>query len=668
MRRSRVVRDHSPRVWVLGLVVLCLVGALLGRLGQVQIVGHADYQRAAATLNTRTVTEAAVRGRILDRNGVPLVDNTTETAVTVDRAVLVESKDGGRDLVRRVARVLGVPFDQLWGRTQLCGVKDAPPAPICWAGSAYVPIPLVSGADPRKALSLLERPDLFPGVVVSAQPVRDYPAERTVNAAHLLGYLARSNAEDVSASKGAIGDLDLVGRSGLEQQYDARLRGTPGTSTVAVDPRGIVTSTLGKTDPVPGQDVVTNLDARVQSAAEAALASAVATAHTHGYRADSAAAVVLDVTSGGVVAAASYPTYDPNLWTGGVTPAELARLTDAAAGTPLASRVTSAAFSPASTFKVVSLPAAVRAGNSLNGTFNCTSGYTIGNRRFANFESRAYGPISLRKAVEVSCDTIFYDFAYRSWLAQGGLAAKSDAKDPFVAMADAFGLGRVTGIDLPGEQAGRIPDRAWRQQQWEQTRVETCKHAKAGYPEVAATDPSRAAYLKELAVENCQTGFQFRAGDAANFAIGQGDITVTPLQMAQVYAAIANGGTLWRPEVARAFAAPGGSPQPVPAVKAGTVTFPAGVLPFLRSALRGVVTSGTAKGAFAGFPLDQWPVAGKTGTAEAFGRQDTAWFVSYAPATKPRYAVAVVVSQGGTGGETAAPVARRIHDVLRTLR
>ncbi|MEO6411528.1 MAG: penicillin-binding protein 2 [Pedococcus sp.] len=668
MRPSPVVRDHSARVWVLALVVLLFMGALLGRLGQVQIVGHADYQRAAATLNTRTVTEAAVRGRILDRNGVPLVDNSTETAVTVDRGVLVGSKDGGRDLVRRVAGVLGAPFDLLWGRTQLCGVKDAPPAPVCWAGSAYVPIPLISGADPRKALSLLERPDLFPGVGVSPQPVRDYPAQRTVNAAHLLGYLGRSNAEDVAASKGAIGDLDLVGQSGLEEQYDTLLRGTPGSTTVAVDPRGIVTSTLGQTDPVPGQDVVTNLDARVQSAAETALASAVATAHTHGHKADSAAAVVLDVTNGGVVAAASYPTYDPDVWTGGATPAEFARLTDAAAGTPLVSRVTSAAFSPASTFKVVSLPAAVKAGNSLQGTYNCTSSYTIGNRRFANFESRAYGPISLRRAVEVSCDTIFYDFAYRSWLAQGGLGAKSDTRDPFVAMADAFGLGRTTGIDLPGEQAGRIPDRLWKQEQWEQTRAETCKRAKSGYPEVAATDPSRAAYLKELAVENCQSGFQFRAGDAANFAIGQGDITVTPLQMAQVYAAIANGGTLWRPEVARAFAAPGAEPQPVAAAKVGTVTFPRGTLAFLHESLQGVVTSGTAKGAFAGFPLNRWPVAGKTGTAEAFGKQDTAWFVSYAPATKPRYAVAVVVSQGGTGGETAAPVARRIHEVLRTLK
>jgi penicillin-binding protein 2 len=668
VKRSRVVRDHSPRVWVLGLVVLCFMGTLFGRLGQVQIVGHEDYQRAADTLNTRTVTEPAVRGRILDRTGLPLVDNTTETVVTVDRAVLVESEDGGRDLIHRVARVVGAGFDQLWGRTQLCGVQGAPPAPVCWAGSAYVPIPLASGVDPRKALSLLERPDLYPGVGVSAQPVRDYPAQRTVNAAHLLGYLARSNAEDVAGSRGAIGDLDLVGRSGLEQQYDAQLRGTPGTSTVAVDPRGIVTRRLGQTDPVPGRDVVTNLDARVQSAAEAALASAVTSARTHGHRADSAAAVVLDVTNGGVVAAASYPSYDPDVWTGGVTPAELARLTDAAAGTPLVSRVTSAAFSPASTFKVVSLPAAVRAGNPLDGTYNCTSGYTIGNRRFANFESRAYGPISLRKAVEVSCDTIFYDFAYRSWLAQGGLAARSDAKDPFVAMAEAFGLGRTTGIDLPGEQAGRIPDRTWKQRQWDQTRAETCKRARSGYPELAGADPSRAAYLKALAVENCQSGFQFRAGDAANFAIGQGDITVTPLQMAQVYAAIANGGTLWKPEVARAFVAPGGATDPVAPVRAGTVRFPAGTLSFLRGALVGVVTSGTAKGAFAGFPLDQWPVAGKTGTAEAFGKQDTAWFVSYAPATKPRYAVAVVVSQGGTGGEGAAPAARRIHEVLRTLR
>ena len=664
---TRRPRPHHARVWVFGLVALSLVGTLLGRLGQVQITEHAAYERAAATLNTRTVTEPAVRGRILDRNGLPLTDNTTQTVVSVERGVLVDADDGGQALVRRLASALEVPFDQLWGRTQLCGSTGAPPQPICWAGSPHVPVPLLSGADPTRALGLLEHPDTYPGVSVTAQPVRDHP-QASVNAAHVLGYLGRAADQEVASSQGRISGLDLVGRAGLEQQYDAQLRGVPGTQTVSLDPRGVVSAQVSSTPAVPGRDLVTHLDARVQAAAEAALRSAATSAHRRGLTADSGAAVVLDVTNGAVVAAASYPTYDPGVWTGGISSSDLATLTDADAGTPLVSRVTAGAYPPASTFKVVSIPAAVEAGNDLQGIYECGSSYTIGNREFANYESRAFGPIDLRRAMVVSCDTIFYDFAYRSWLAQGGLDASGDATDPFVAMAEEFGLGAATGVDLPGEQAGRIPDRAWKQATWAATRTDTCARARTGYPEVAATDPGRAAYLRSLAVENCRTGFQFRAGDAANFAIGQGDTTVTPLQMANVYAAIANGGTLWRPQVAKGFEAPGGGAlHPVAPQVAGKVTFPAGTLAFLQDALVGVVRQGTGVGAFRGFPLDQWPVAGKTGTAEAFGKQDTAWFVSYAPADKPRYAVAVVVSQGGTGGGTAAPAARLIHDVLRTL-
>ena len=650
-----------------GLVALSLVGALLGRLGQVQIGEHAEYERAAATLNTRTVTEPAVRGRILDRTGRPLADNSTQTVVSVERGVLADADDAGRALVQRLASALGVPFDELWGRTQLCGAPGAPPQPVCWAGSPYVPVPLLSGADPTRALGLLEHPDTYPGVTVTAQPVRDY-AQSDVNAAHVLGYLGRASEQDVTGSKGRLSGLDLVGRAGLEQQYDAQLRGVPGVDVVSLDPRGVVNGEVSSTAPVPGRDLVTNLDARVQAAAESALQSAATSARSRGYAADSGAAVVLDVTNGAVVAAASYPTYDPAVWTGGISSKDLASLTSAAAGTPLVSRVTAGAYPPASTFKVVSLPAAVEAGNDLRGTYECGSSYTIGNRKFANYESRAYGPIDLRYAMVVSCDTIFYDFAYRSWLAQGGLEAKTDAADPFVAMSKEFGLGAATGIDLPGEQPGRIPDRATKRATWEATRADTCARARTGYPEVAATDPSRAAYLKSLAVENCRTGFQFRAGDAANFAIGQGDTSVTPLQMARVYAAIANGGTLWTPQVAKGFRAPGGTLQPIAPKVAGRVTFPAGTLPFLQDSLVGVVDQGTAVAAFRGFPRDQWPVAGKTGTGEVFGKQDTAWFVSYAPADKPKYAVAVVVSQGGTGGSTAAPAGRRIHDVLRTLR
>ena len=189
----------------------------------------------------------------------------------------------------------------------------------------------------------------------------------------------------------------------------------------------------------------------------------------------------------------------------------------------------------------------------------------------------------------------------------------------------------------------------------------------SGYPDVARTDPTRAVYLKALAVENCQTGFQFRAGDAANFAIGQGDVAVTPLQMASAYAAIANGGTLWTPQVAATFATPDGTLVRTIKPKArGQVGLSSSMLTFLHSALRGVVTDGTAKTAFAGFPLASYPVAGKTGTAEVFGKQTTSWFVSYAPANKPKYAVVVVVSQAGTGAETSAPAVRQIYEAIRS--
>ena len=186
---------------------------------------------------------------------------------------------------------------------------------------------------------------------------------------------------------------------------------------------------------------------------------------------------------------------------------------------------------PASTFKVVSTTAAAAMGVDLNGQYDCTSTFQVGDRAFANYESHDYGVLSLQRNLEVSCDTIWYRFAYQSWLAQGGLAAKDDAGDPFVTAAKAYGLGVRTGVDLPGEVAGRVPDRVWKRSTWEDTKAQTCARAASGYPDVAATDPARADYLKALAVENCDSGWQYRAGDEANFAIGQGDVAVTPLQL-----------------------------------------------------------------------------------------------------------------------------------------
>jgi penicillin-binding protein 2 len=656
---------------VAGVVLVMLVtlfGLLLGRLGQLQLVQGPELARAATTVNTRTVTEHALRGRILDARGTPLVDNSFETVVTVQRSVLVEADDGGRGLVTRVAAALGLPFDRLWGKTMLCGTAGAPAAPACFNGSPYVPIPVASGVEARRALSLLEQPEEYPGIGVTTQPARDYPRPGGALAPHLLGWVARADAEEVAGGGGRVDAEDVVGRSGLEAQYDAALRGANGRTVVAIDPRGIVTGTVSATAPVAGRDVVTHLDARLQGRTEAALARAVAHARSLKFRADTAAAVVLDVTNGAVVAAASYPTYDPAVFSGGISSAELARLISAATGSPLTSRLTAETFPPASTFKVISVPAAVNSGAKLTGTYDCSPNVSVGGRTFNNFESRGYGPIDLHRALVVSCDTVFYRLAYAAWLAQGGLAAPVDAADPFVAMAKAFGLGRRTGIDVPGEAAGRVPDRAWKEEYWLATKDQSCRRAGTGYPEVARTDRARADYLRRLAVENCSAGYQYRAGDAVNFSIGQGDTAVTLLQMAGVYAAIANGGTRWQPQVAAALRTPGGSTSVIPPKRVDTVPLRSDVLAYVRAALGDVTRPGGSAGtAFAGFPQARYPVAGKTGTGEVFGKQATAWFAGYGPTTRPRYAVVVVVGQGGSGSKVAAPAVRQIFDAILAL-
>lgn len=659
-------RSGTP--WVVLALVVSLFAVLVGRLGQVQLVEPVSLTRPARPVVTRTIAEPALRGRILDRSGRVLTGNVFTTTVTIERGVLLDADDNGRALIASIASTLGLPFERLWGKTMLCGTAAAPEPPACFNGSPYVPIPIATQVEPRAALSLLERPEKFPGVGVTPTPTREHPAPAGANAAHLLGHVAVANAAEVERSAGGIGPEDLVGRAGLESTYDSVLRGTNGHTVVAIDPRGVVTDTLSTTPPTPGRDLVTHLDARLQARVERVLADTVTRARADKQRADAAAAVVMDVTTGAVVAAASYPTYDPDLFSGGISAADLEAISAPANGAPLRSRLTAETFPPASTFKVVSVPGAVATGVSPKGTYDCSPSFRVGNHVFNNYESRGYGPIDLHRALVVSCDTVFYRFAYDAWLRQGGVSAPLDAPDPFVATARAFGLGRTTGVDLPGEVAGRVPDRAWKREHWEETRTQTCDRARSGYPEVAKSDPARAAYLRTLAVENCASGHQYRAGDAVNFSIGQGDLAVTPLQMAGVYAAIANGGTLWEPHVAAGFRRPDGTLEPIAPERVGTVPLRQDVLALMRAALRDVPRpGGSAASAFAGFPLDAYPVAGKTGTGEVYGKQATAWFAAYAPATRPRYAVVVVVSQGGSGSKVAAPAVRHIYDAIRAL-
>lgn len=649
----------------MAVVVLLLLGVLVARLGHLQLAEPDRAVATAAGTNTRVLTVPAVRGRILDRHGVALVANTTTLTVTIDRRVLTREPERARAGLVALAALTGLDETDVLGRSRLCGEDGAPAPPTCWNGSPQAAIPVARAVDPRIALTLLERPDRYPGLAVVPTVARDFPAPEGVNAAHLLGYLGRVGEAELAAAPGRFTADDLVGRSGLEAQFDEALRGTPGHEVVAVDARGLVQSVISRVDPVPGRDLRTSLDVGVQRAAESALAEALAAARGRGEVADSGAVVVLDAGTGEVVAAASLPTYDPAVWTGGIAADTYAALVDPAAHHPLLSRVTGVALAPASTIKVLSVPAAVAAGAPLDGVHDCPSSVRIGDRQFHNYESTAYPPLTFHDALRVSCDTVFYTVAHRSWLDQGGLSQDSDAADPFITIDRALGLGEPTGIDLPGEVPGRVPGREAKRALWEEQRGTWCARASEGYPEVATSDPERAAYLRQVAEENCATGFQYRAGDAANLSIGQGELAATPLQMAVVYAALANGGRVLTPRVGRALVDPvTGEVEELPLGPVRPAGLDEGIAAYVGEGLRAVVTHGTAAGAFAGMP-DDWPVAGKTGTAEVFGRGDTSWFVSWAPAGAPRFVVAVAVSQGGTGADTAAPAARAVHEALR---
>lgn len=676
-RRRPLVRVPRPTVtpprvrrrasvgplWALVLCVVLLMGVLVGRLGQVQL-GPGDEVAAAAAEETRELTTPALRGRLLAADGTPLVTDAASTVVTVEPEVLLGSEDGGRGLVERVARELGLPGGQLWGRTLVCGSPDAPPVPLCFSGSPYEPVPIAYGVDPARALGLLERPEELPGIGVATVPVRDYPGPGGVVAAHVLGYLGAPTQEEVQGSGGLVTPDTRVGRAGLEQVYDEVLRGTPGRTVVSVDPRGVVTGHLSQTDPVPGADVRTHLDVEVQAAAEKAVADAVRRARREGSPARSAAAVVLRPDSGAVLAAASWPTFDPAMWTSGVSEEEYAALLDPEGGRPLLDRVVAQTFPPASTFKVVSLPAAVQTGVDPDGRYACPASVTIGGQRFSNYESEAHGRLTLPQIVEVSCDTSFYRWAYDHWRALGGLAQESDDRDRFVAVARGFGLGRSTGVDLPGEVPGRVPSREWKRDYWEATREESCRRAEEGYPEVE--DEERRDFLEQLARESCEDGWQWRPGDQVNASIGQGDVAVTPLQMAVVYAAVAEDGRLWQPQVAAEVQDRDGTVlEPIEPVTLGRVSIAPHVLDVLREGLEGVNVRGTAAAAFRGWPHTAYPLAGKTGSAEVLGQDATSWYASYGPAADPEYVVVVVVEEGGLGGDTAAPAARDIWEVLR---
>jgi penicillin-binding protein 2 len=669
------VDKSKIRLFIIQVLALSLMVTLAGRLWYIQGLVGDRYRVAAGNNGTRPVLTSAVRGLILDDRGRPLVTNRARLAVSVDRTILGRQPNRGAAVLTRLAGLLKVTPQEVRDRVALCGEPAAVPGK-CWSGPPVQPVQLSFPVSTATALAIVERRSTLPGVTADPIAIRDYPGGSGEVAPHLLGSLGPVTAAEVAEQRqvgvarraGPLRPTDVIGRDGLERSYDAYLRGTPGVRELAVNSQGNVTGTVRQTPPIPGDYLVTSIDARLQEVTETQLTAAIARARSTRdndtgklYRGDSGAAVVMDVRTGRVLSMASYPSYDPSWWQQRLTTAEFTDQLGEKANSPLISRATQGEFAPASTFKLISTAAVLDNGDAVpDGIYNCPSAVSIQDRSFTNYESQAYGPISLRRALQVSCDTVFYQFAYREWLADGGIRPVDKPVDPMITMAKGFGLGKPTGIDLPGEAPGRITDRAFKKSYHERTKDFYCHYVERSQPD------QRTPYLLQLARENCVDGAVYRAGDAVNFAVGQGDTVVTPLQLTRAYAAVANGGTLWVPRIGRAVLSPSGTVvASFPPKSAGRLPASAKTLAFLRSTLATVTTSGTAAPPFVGFPLDQIPVAAKTGTGEVFGgKQTTSWFATFAPADKPKYAVVMMVSQGGTGSGTSAPSVRKIYEAL----
>lgn len=658
------------RLVVVQVLVFSLFVTLFARLWYVQVLGGEEYQAQAASQSVREIVVQPHRGLIVDAMGRPLVANRTSWVIAVDRTLLGKLGDEEQDrLLQRLARVVGQRVSRIRGSLLNCGAADSV-AGTCWNGSPYQPVPVATDVSEDVALRVLEQSEDYPAVIVDKQSTRAYPEPYGVNAAHLLGYLSPITEDELDAAQEgddrSVNGASAVGRAGVEKQYDRWLRGMPGYRRVAVDSMGRVLGDDSLTEAAPGDTLVTSLDAKLQSLVEKQLWETISTARqTHdsvsgrNYVADSGAAVVLEARTGRIVAMASQPTYDPEVWVGGISENELQRLYSERAGTPLLSRATQGQFAPGSTWKPFMTAGALTNGYGTDTRLACSSGFQVGNRVFKNYESGSYGTIGFDKALEVSCNTFFYRVGYNFWQKFGSDVADVTARDPLVEEAKDFGFGSETGIDLPGEASGRIADRRWKLAYYESQKDYYC--GIADRPQDAETSD----FVYKFSREFCIEGYAYRAGDAVNFAIGQGDTIVTPLQLARAYGALSNGGTLYAPRIGKAVVdAEGRVVRRIQPRKVGSIEVPDRIIDYIDGALQGVTRQGTMSWRMGGFPLDDVVVRSKTGSAEVYGKQSTSWVASYSD----DYVVVMMVSQGGTGSGTSGPSVRKIWESLYGIR
>lgn len=593
--RHKRLRGTALRVAILGGIGIALFAVLFFRLWSLQVVTGDRYLAEAIENRTREIRVLPPRGRILDRDGNVLVDNRTSMALQLDPLEIPTDTAERRQLFTRIGRVLGQSQNWVRKRYRL-EVKDNPP------GS---PVTLMRDVDDDIVYYLQEHQAGFPEIQINRVFVRRYPED--VRAAHLLGSVGEVTGEELKSPQGAgLEAGDTLGKAGIEQQYDAHLRGEPGLTRVQVDSRGRIKGQLASKTPEPGDSLRLTIDPEVQAAGESALLDVGLPG----------AFVALDVNDGEVLGMGSNPTFDPDIFTRPLTPREAKNLWDEDLDAPMFNRAIAGAYPVGSTYKPITAVAGLAAGKITPSTVVNDGGkVTISDQTFTNAGSKAHGPVDLRRALEVSSDVYFYN-----------LGAQLNGGEQLQRWSSQFGIGRPTGIDLPGESEGLLPTPESRNELY------------------AAGDTDR----------------PWAIGDNIQLAIGQGDLQADPLQMATAYAALGNGGTVYKPRLALQQEDSAGRVlgEYQPEIDRKIELDPAAreaIMDGLHAAAQ--KPDGTSYAVFGGFPVD---VAGKTGTAERPPHGDQSWYVILAPYPDPKVAVAVTVERGGFGADTAAPVALQV--------
>ncbi len=637
--------DARPglRLRITGIVVIALFALLGLRLWALQVLQAPAAAQAVTANQIRAVPVEPTRGLILDRSGNPLVDNVVTEQITLSR--ISAQQDPG--VVGRLAALIGETTAQIQA-----SVADT-------RYSLYKPVPVLSNAPLSDILYIREHQDEFPGVSSVQTSQRNYPqleepgpAQQGYPASQVLGYVGTINtAELASRASQGYQEGDPFGQSGLEYQYESDLRGTPGQQQLEVDSQGQVAGVLKTTPSKPGDDIVTNLDTSLQQVADNALAAQVlALRGTFDRQCDNntgcypaatgGAVVVMSPQTGAVYAMSSYPSYNPSIWVGGISSDQYAALSNPANNEPLLNRAIDGLYTPGSTFKLNTATAALDSGLWSPGEYYDDTGtftvpgceYNSPTCKLHNSEGDGgFGDIDISTALTVSSDDFFYNLGAQFYDDRG-----TYGQTPIQDQAAQYGLGELTGIDLPGEAQGRVDSQA--------VRVKLHSMDPTAFPNTS-----------------------WYTGDNVQMAFGQGGTYITPIEQADAYSTFANGGTRYAPEVAAAVVSPSGKViQRVAPKVTGHVNLPSSTYQALLTGFTGVVQGrgGTAYTTFQGLNFPGG-LAGKTGTADTVaGKEPTAWFVGFGPTADPQYVVVCVIDQAGYGATAAAPVVRDIFGYL----